>query len=631
MVDESLKAHLTAALTEQGRDGKEAREQLGLLLGYTDEEPSLSETEIDALLEAIHTCKILDPACGSGAFPIGMLNKLLHVVQKLDPHNDKFEAIQIANAQKIEDRDERRKRIQQIGRDFSENNVDYGRKLYLIENCLYGVDIQPIAIQISKLRFFISLICDQKTNRDKAKNHGIRTLPNLETKFVAADTLIGLPKMDQLEFVARRAYEIEDEIESLYHRHFTIQRRDQKQRTQDKVKELRKELGRVLAESLGSSEKGEKLAEWDPFDPQANSDFFDPHWMFGRSLTDGFDVVIGNPPYVFGGNAGISREDKARYKKLYLSGSGKINLFAIFIERGSQLLKAGGVLSYILPNTLLRVTSYSVTRNYILKTQKVEEIVDLDVGVFDQVTASTIIIQLRNTTPTKEWETRVKHGHADTEPKKIRQSSWRDQDGIIDIFSSPTDRRILELLGENSTPLGELCHRIRFGVVISGNINEVVSDVQTGPSWKPFLEGDEISSYATHWRGRFLNYSKSLLHRSRTPDIFECRKIMIQRITGGDRPLKATLDDEQFYNKESLLNLILKSVHTSKYEYILALLNSSTINWFYRKRFTNASKLTVNLSKGVFRKNPCNASLGRPLHSSCRIGVPDEVIKKAYP
>ena len=88
--------------------------------------------------------------------------------------------------------------IRAIEKDF-ENGDDYGRKLYLIENCLYGVDIQPIAIQFQNF-VFVSLICDQ-TNRDKSKNHGIRPLPNLETKFVAANTLISLPQMDQMALI----------------------------------------------------------------------------------------------------------------------------------------------------------------------------------------------------------------------------------------------------------------------------------------------------------------------------------------------------------------------------------------------------------------------------------------------
>ena len=109
-------------------------------------------------------------------------------------------------------------------------------------------------------------------------------MPNLETKFVAADTLIGLPEMGQ-EMIPTRVYGIETEIESLYHRHFTVQRRDQKLLIQKKLRDLRKELGQVLSGSLGSSQKAEHLAEWDPFDPQASSDFFDAHWMFGQAGT----------------------------------------------------------------------------------------------------------------------------------------------------------------------------------------------------------------------------------------------------------------------------------------------------------------------------------------------------------
>lgn len=604
MVDESLKAHLIGALAKAGMSEQNAQAGLDILFTYTERAHPFSEQEVATLLDAIHTCKILDPACGSGAFPMGMLHKLVYIIHKLDPDNARWKQLQIDAAATIPDLSARDAAIAAIERDFADNEDDYGRKLYLIENCLYGVDIQPIAIQISKLRFFISLVCDQRTNRNKKDNHGIRPLPNLETKFVAADTLIGLPEMDQWALVPHRVYQIEAEIEALYHSHFAIQRRDQKLALQKKIKGLREELGKTLAESLGSSKKAEHIADWDPFDPQASADFFDPHWMFGTSLSKGFDIVLGNPPYVFGGNKGISEANKQRYKRIYVSGTGKINLFTIFIERGSQLLKSGGVLAYILPNTLLRVTSYKNIRNYILRNLQVDEILDLDVGVFDEVTASTIAIRVKRCKPDEYWLTGIKHGLDDDERKRSRQSDWYANGGIIDIFSSQRDRDIVERLESGSVSLETLCHRIRFGVVISGNLAEVVDDTSHGKSWKPFLEGDEIGPYSLRYRGRFLNYDPALLHRSRTPDLFECRKIMIQRITGGQTPLKATLDDKHFYNKESILNLILGAQHSEKYEFILALLNSKLGNWFYRKRFTNDSKLTVNLSKEYVGKIP---------------------------
>ena len=207
------------------------------------------------------------------------------------------------------------------------------------------MDIQPIAIQITKLRFFISLVCDQQTHRNEDDNHGIRPLPNLETKFVAANTLIGLPEMGQMMLVDPRVGLIEKEIEALYHSHFSIQRRDRKLALQSKIKTLRQELGKLLAESLMAPKKAQHVADWDPFDPQSSADFFDPHWMFGRSLKDGFDIVIGNPPYVRPHK--LSAELKEELWKRFTVFEKKADLYVCFIEKGISLLKQHGEFAYI--------------------------------------------------------------------------------------------------------------------------------------------------------------------------------------------------------------------------------------------------------------------------------------------
>ena len=218
MVDESLKAYLTTALTEFGMKEVDAKEGLGVLFAYTEQPHPFSNKQVDKLLDSIHTCKILDPACGSGAFPMGMLQKLVYIIHKLDPANEKWMQIQIDKASEIPDSSARDAAIKAIEQDFKDNEDDYGRKLYLIENCLYGVDIQPIAIQISKLRFFISLVCDQKTNRSKRDNLGIRPLPNLETKFVAADTLTPLKKdLAQAEFQDAKTLNLEKQLQRVRH------------------------------------------------------------------------------------------------------------------------------------------------------------------------------------------------------------------------------------------------------------------------------------------------------------------------------------------------------------------------------------------------------------------------------
>lgn len=406
MVDESLKAHLTGALAKAGMSEQNAKAGLDILFAYTERAHPFNENEVATLLDAIHTCKILDPACGSGAFPMGVLHKLVYIIHKLDPDNGRWKQLQIDAAAKIPDVTARDAAIAAIERDFADNEDDYGRKLYLIENCLYGVDIQPIAIQISKLRFFISLVCDQRTNRSKKDNHGIRPLPNLETKFVAADTLIGLPEMDQLALLPSRVHEIEGEIEELYHRHFAIQRRDQKLALQKKIKSLREELGKVLAESLGSSKKAQHIADWNPFDPQASSDFFDPYWMFGQSLADGFDVVLGNPPYQSAIEHKKARggDYRDRIKEQYASTTGTWDLYIPFFEAGIHFLKPNGVLSYISPNKFLSATYGIGLRQYLLRETRILTLADVShLPIFESASVYPVISVFKKNQTTSNY------------------------------------------------------------------------------------------------------------------------------------------------------------------------------------------------------------------------------------
>jgi adenine-specific DNA-methyltransferase len=175
MVDESLFAHFSEALAKPL--GSNVDEMLAgkvhALLSYADTPHGFSHAEVKKLIGAIDGIRVLDPACGSGAFPMGMLLKLVYVLGKLDPGNQEWKQRQIdrVNAliaeadEKIEDSEvkhsvvaELEKQRADVEEAFLRNELDYGRKLYLIQNCIFGVDIQPIAVQIAKLRFFISLI-----------------------------------------------------------------------------------------------------------------------------------------------------------------------------------------------------------------------------------------------------------------------------------------------------------------------------------------------------------------------------------------------------------------------------------------------------------------------------------------
>ncbi len=348
---------LDARLRTSGMtDNKE--QKLRQLLSYSEEIPEFHAPERQKIISAIDDIKILDPACGSGAFPMGILHKLVYSLQKLDPENKYWHELQYQKALKEseevfkhDDKNERQERLNEINEAFDEgiNYPDYARKLYLIENCIYGVDIQPIAIQISKLRFFISLVLDQKVDRGK-ENLGIRALPNLETKFVSANTLIGI-QMPQHIFYTDKIRNLEDEIKSLRHRYFQAKTRREKLDYQKKDGELRELLAKELKGIGFSSDSSEKIATFDLYDQNASADWFDPEWMFGISsyspLTkgdtggcSGFDIVIGNPPYV---KEYTYREafDGVRVSQYY---QGQMDIWNLFACKGIDNIREKGLL-----------------------------------------------------------------------------------------------------------------------------------------------------------------------------------------------------------------------------------------------------------------------------------------------
>lgn len=358
MVDESLVAHLKRSV------GDDMEPKLRQLVQYNDIEPELTANQKKAIMQSLYNCKVLDPACGSGAFPMGMLQQMVHVLNRIDPNNALWKEIMVENAisetseaYRNATDEERAEMVADIERSFNEsiNRPDYARKLYLIENCIYGVDIQPIAIQISKLRFFISLVVDQKTNNNPVDNFGIRPLPNLEAKFVAANTLIGLEKKDANLFDSEAIKQKEKELKEAKHRIFGAKTVKTKRKYKERVATLRTEIADMLKES-GSigNEEAQQLASWDMFDQHTSSPFFDPEWMFG--VGDGFDVVIGNPPYIDSETMEkVMPEMRLQYKKIYSTAKGNWDLYIVFFETGINYLCKNGILSYITPNKWISI------------------------------------------------------------------------------------------------------------------------------------------------------------------------------------------------------------------------------------------------------------------------------------
>ncbi|SNZ10616.1 Eco57I restriction-modification methylase domain-containing protein [Hydrogenobacter hydrogenophilus] len=348
------------ALTEYFKEKtKLPEEKIRSVLSYSEDQQDLTEEEKEKILRAIDEVKIIDPAVGSGAFPMGALHKLVHALSKIDPDNQIWKDLQRQRieqeAKKIfqkEDKQEREELFRELNENFDEsmNYPDYARKLYLIQNCIYGVDIQPIAIQICKLRFFLSLLIDQKVDKTK-DNQGIRPLPHLETKFVCANTLIGLEGKNQRTLAHSKLKDLKEELKTLYKKHFSIRTRTEKERIKEKAKKLKEELRQELQKLRFPADDIQKIVEFDIFDQTAKADWFDPVWMFG--VEDGFDIVIGNPPH--GAKIDSFKDYIVKHYSYYEQ---KKNSASLFLEKGFELLKPSGILAYIVPKSITFVKSW---------------------------------------------------------------------------------------------------------------------------------------------------------------------------------------------------------------------------------------------------------------------------------
>ena len=416
MADEALSAAISrkAAPPDAAEDSDSAarfQDRLRRLFDYADAMPDaetlFSDSERRDIVDAIAELKILDPAVGSGAFPMSVLHKLTLALRRLDPRNELWEDVQrelagerAKTAFNMDDRENREDRLSKISKTFERyKDSDYGRKLYLIQNSVFGVDIQPIATQIAKLRFFISLAIEQTPNEDEDDNYGIEPLPNLETRFIAANSLIGLEGQGVLPSVA--AEKLQHEIRENREDYFLATTRTRKRACRKKDDRLRQKLAAELTKMGFPKRQANRISVWDPYDQNAKSDWFDPEYMFG--VADGFDVVIGNPPY-----KQVRKGIHSAVAFPYSEGMdrGKQNFYKLFVEQSYNLLRDGGSATMIVHSGLMCDLSSAATRQLLLERTRLRHIVEFperasnrEAQVFGNVTQSTCIYQFDKLPP----------------------------------------------------------------------------------------------------------------------------------------------------------------------------------------------------------------------------------------
>lgn len=510
MVDESLITYLKAKMIESDKTLSNSEDkliaELRKLLSYDDNEVEFTDKEKEILINAIENLKVIDPACGSGAFPMGILHKLVLALHKLDPQNEIWKK-RLLDRVPAEIRAETEISLQN-------KSIDYIRKLGLIENCIYGIDIQEIAIQISKLRFFISLLVEQEID-DSKPNRDIRALPNLETKFVAANTLIGLERPAQMKLVGDEVENLEKELFDVREEIFYTNSRKEKIELQKREKQLRKKLKIALQQSGFQNDVAEKISGWDPFDQNTHSDWFDNEWMFG--LKSGFDIVIGNPPYI------QLQKDGGKLAKLYqnqnyITFARTGDIYTLFYEKGIYLLKEKGTLCYITSNKWMRAGYGEKLRQFFLRYNPLL-LIDLGPGVFENATVDTNILIIQKAKNQAQLLAVTYNDKNLSITETVEQQSVRLEKLTKDAWfiGSSAEQKLKEKIENIGKPLKDWDVKIYRGVLTGLNEafiittekrNEILENCKdkeerkrTDAIIKPILRGRDIKRYYYEWDG----------------------------------------------------------------------------------------------------------------------------------
>ncbi len=580
-----------------------------------DTEHPLSDSEKYDLIEAIESLKILDPACGSGAYPIGALQKIVYILQQIDPDCTLWLEKKLKGVPELY--------RQKIINEVKQNPFDYTRKLDVIKNSIFGVDIQPVAVDVSRLRCFLTLVVESEIN-DTKPNRGIKPLPNLDFKFVCANTLMALPKTESTGlFDDHSGIAVLSEIMSEYFSCNSHRKNEIKLKFSNAQKDILEKT--VSAFGRNTGELTLRLTTWNPFSNQSNP-WFDAEWMFG--LEDKFDVVIANPPY--GANIDNLIET---YRKTYPEViKNYADIFKIFFDFGLRVLKNNGVETFISPSTYLAQPRYKDLRKYLLNFN-IKRIVNLGENVFNEAVVPVCISIIKNSEPGNSYI----YNEASLNGKYSGIENLSDLNVSLEKIHSTKD---LSLLQKANLKVGEFYadnvleikdagiqyHRSGIGLKNKGG-NDLYERLfsnspDTFSNFKPTWYGKLVNKYSiseTTDEYFNLNYKEVLKENesvSFTKEAFNQDLKILWRQTASH--VIAVIDSENRLFRNTIQCGWVKEEYKKKLDiyYVLGLFNSNYFRFLYQKivnetagrafpqvKITHLRKLPIRIASEEIQKN----------------------------
>jgi len=505
---------------------------------------------IDDKLAEITVC---DPAVGSGAFPVGMMSEIVKTRNVLTS----FLSLRGTQATKQSQ--------------FDDNRTVYNFKRRCIEHSLYGVDIDPGAVEIAKLRLWLSLVVDE----EDIKN--IKPLPNLDYKIVCGNSLLGVEK-DLFNF------QLFNELEELKPLFFNETNPTKKQ-------EYKKQIDKLISEITNGHKE---------FD-------FEVYFSEVFHKKGGFDVVIANPPYIFAREShskGLTKELKTKLYKKYQLAKYQLNSYPLFIELSDNILRENGILSFIVPNNWMTINNNKDLREFILRKSDII-LVNFYAKVFESANVDSSVVIFRKSRKNKkiklfEYEERLKL------IKALQSDYFLSQDDFIiniELFKNDITRDLLEKIKKQSSMLKNIAD-VKAGLKAyeigkgkpaqTRNMKEkriYHSKRKIDGTYFIYLDGKDVNRYYLKWSGEYLKYGENLAAPRNSFNLFSTKRILVRQIPS--KPpycINACLTTEIYLNDLNSMNVINIKIEP---EYVLAILNSKLISFWFMYKFGK-------LQRGIF-------------------------------
>ena len=650
MCQESLKEYLKTSIENNNQwptDETEAKDLEQGLQNFVTKKEAKGITEFDVTIaRALKEVKICDPAIGSGAFPMGLLNEIFQLVHKLYEYNeDKVERVWGLSG-------------------WQPNLV----KQNIIQNSIYGVDIEKGAVDVARLRFWLSLIVDEPEPK---------ALPHLDYKIVVGNSLVS--KLD--DTIIDIDWNLDETQHGLFGAELAKERATILQNISDKQKavfdpnsdeeklslEIRnlkidllcKQLELMITnqnipaepkaidyqnkpkakfiqdqakyfETIGWKKQIEKLQKLRK-NPNGVLHFFD--WkldfpeIMNEQVTDkvGFDIVIGNPPYVNVEKIDKSIKDSiSKFKTAYQ----KYDLYVLFYELSLNILSQKGILSFITSNKFLS-QGYGLKLRQLFLENTIQEIVNFNYDIFDSATVRTCIIQIKKEKITDN-EIKIidvnqladKHKFINKNYSYLLQNIFNETDENnfrINLTNEKID--ILNKVKKDTFRIDDICS-VNYGLRPSSEKlglkkEAFIFESNNENKYKPYFEGKDMGYWLVK-NSSYIDYRPDVMYNSMFPELFENKKLVGLRTLSDIEKLRFIYDDKNLYCNDSVVVLTLwhnfknvdnitinrniskeKIINSISYEYyfIQGILNSNLTKFFVNELLYDGTHFYPNHMK----------------------------------